>query len=337
MAAALLAAKHFNERDPFVVPELANEFYQNDCTFQIEISGGDENSLKSTKVIDSQLMGQAAGKQVLEYIKETGECCPMVGPYADDVAKALSNIAGSAEVPIVLYHALSYELSNKALYPYTSQTNALSLDLLYPLAQYLNYTKRDNFISVLYEVESNMVSSLHEALIRILGSSGLFANREGFVHADSPIGFEGILYDDNTIHAALQRLKERGNFRTIVVLLDPININRTLPRLAEAAEDLGMNSGEHVWIFFGTPVEPMVSKRELQENELILKLLQGAAVLDYVDGFSVDGEQDAFLQSWRRQNITMVRLLSQMNPIIAGDPGYYFVEDDYFQTHTPVQ
>jgi hypothetical protein len=343
MAAALLAAKHFNERDPSVVPELSNEFYQKHCNLQIDLSIGDDDDdnnvigPKTTRVIDSQLTGQIAAKQVMKYMTESGEGCPMVGPYADDAAKVLSNVAGSIEVPIVLYHALGYELSNKALYPYTSQTNALSLDLLYPIVQYLNYTGRDNYISVLYEVGGRSISSLPEALILILRSSGIFANREGFINTDSPIGIEGVVYTDNTIHAALRRFQKQGNFRTIVVLLDPVNINHTLPRLAEAAEDLAMNNGEYVWIFFGTPVEPMVSKKQLQENELILKLLRGAAVIDYVDGFSVDGDQDPFLRSWRRQNSTMVSLLNKMNPIKAGDPGYHFAEDDYFQNHIPVQ
>jgi Receptor family ligand binding region len=326
MAAALMAARHFNERDPLVVPELADEFYQSNCTYQIDLNP------ERSKVIDSRLKGQAAGKEVMNYIKENSHGCPMVGPFSDDNAKALSNIAWSVGVPNVLYHALDYELSNKELYPHTSQTNAMTLDLLYPLVQYLNYTGRDNFISVLYEVDGRTAASL----IRILRGVGMFANQQGFITQDHG-GIRGILYEDNTIHAALRSIKEDGNFRTIVVLLDPININETLPQLAAAAEDLGMNTGEHVWIFFGAPLLPIVARGKLQEDELIVKLLQGAALIDYVDGFVVDGDQDLFFQSWRSQDASMARLLNEMNPVPPGTPGYHLVEDDYFQRYSPVQ
>jgi Receptor family ligand binding region len=327
MAAALMAARHFNERDPSVVPELAGEFYQSNCTYQIDLNP------ERSKVIDSQLKGQAAGREVMNYIKEKSHGCPMVGPYSDDIAKALSNIAWSVGVPNVLYHALDYDLSNKELYPYTSQTNAMTLELLYPLIQYLNYTGRNNFISVLYEVDGRATALVNEALIRILRGSGMFANRQGFISQDRG----GILYEDNTVRAALNNIKQEGNFRTIVVLLDPINAYRTLPQLAEAAEDLAMNTGEHVWVFFGTSLLPFVVKGKLQEDELIVKLLQGAALIDYVDGFMVDGDQDPFFQSWRSQDASMARLLNEMDPVPPGIPSYHFAKDDFFQRYSPVQ
>lgn len=64
-----------------------------------------------------------------------------------------------------------------------------------------------------------------------------------------------------------------------MVLLDRINVNQTLPELARAAEDLKMNTGEHVWVFFGAPLLSIVGRQEVQANELIVKLLQGAPYL----------------------------------------------------------
>ncbi|KAG7371751.1 7 transmembrane sweet-taste receptor of 3 GCPR [Nitzschia inconspicua] len=201
------------------------------------------------------------------------------------------------------------------------------------MVQYLKHTGRDNFISILYGVDGRTTGALNEALNRTLRGSNMFAHQHVFINRDKE-GFRGIFYEDNTIWTALRQFKDQGNFRTIVVLLDPPNKNQTLPLLAQAAENLEMNTGEHVWIFFGSPFLPIV-EGELREDGLTVKLLQGAALITYVDGFMVDGQIDPFLQSWKNQSTDMVETLNIMNPLEPGSHGYYAIEDDYFQLHSP--
>ncbi|KAL3919197.1 MAG: hypothetical protein SGILL_003875, partial [Bacillariaceae sp.] len=330
MSSALMAAQHFNERNPAVVPELIDPLYQQ-CTYQID--------LDESVVIDSQLVGQAAGIKVMRRIqKQGGRGCAMVGPYADDNARGISNIAWSVGVPIVLNHALDYELSNKELYPYTTQINAMVLDVLFPLVQFLISLGRDNFISVLYQVDDRTSSQMQEALTRMLRGQDMFTNRQGFIVSDENArGLQGILNEDNSVEAALSQLKQDGNFRTIVVLLDAVELHTTLPLLAQAAEDLNMNKGDYVWVFFGSNILPLVDKDTVLENELIVKLMQGAALVDYLDPFYVDGLRDPFLRSWVTQGNDTVDQLNDMNPLEEGDPGYFFAEDDYFRTFSPSQ
>lgn len=217
------------------------------------------------------------------------------------------------------------------------------LDVIYPLVQWLYDKGRTNYVSVLYEVKTQVPASVQEALIRVLRGQGYFANRQGFItNNKNSIGLQGLLLEDNTLDASLRTFKAEGNFRTIVVLLEAVGIIDTIKELAEAAEVHGMNNGDHVWVFFGTDMLPLFSTQQPQliddddQYDLVRKLLQGAALIDYVDGFIVDGEDDPFLQEWRRQDDTMIDLLKEVNPVLEGQPGYFMPNDDYFQTHDPV-
>ncbi|KAG7342651.1 hypothetical protein IV203_020595 [Nitzschia inconspicua] len=118
----------------------------------------------TSRVIDSQQTGQSPGVEVIDYIKQTSHQC----------------------------------FNSKLLYPYKSQTNALSLDLMYPLVQYLTYTGRNNCISILYEVDGRTTGALNEALSRTLRGSDMLANQQDFINRDKE-GIRGIFCEDNTI------------------------------------------------------------------------------------------------------------------------------------------
>jgi hypothetical protein len=74
---------------------------------------------------------------------------------------------------------------------------------------------------------------------------------------------------------------------------------RDLLVMANEAERLGMNNGDYFWVFCTGMSAGTV--RWGKQNDNITKLLRGAAAIDYADGFSIAGDDDRFLKSWRQQ------------------------------------
>ena len=60
-AAAFLAATHFNNRDASVVPELADPFFRDECTFQFD--------LNASHAIDTGMYGNYGGREMLRLIR----------------------------------------------------------------------------------------------------------------------------------------------------------------------------------------------------------------------------------------------------------------------------
>jgi hypothetical protein len=325
MAAAILAATHFNERNSEVVPELADPLFRG-CRYQIDFN--------NSRVVDSQVVGFHSGEMVLQDLLQSQRPCAMVGPIGDSVGKALSVLAASLRVPIVLYQTLDYELANAALYPYTMQTNALVFDLVFPVIQFLITKGRREYVSVLYELGGKVSNALHEGISRVLQSQQINTNSQGFI-ASGEFGLEGLDAAESSVTAALRRFKDAGNYRTIVVLLEGHYVDQTIEELARSAEIYDMSNGEHFWVFVGPDLLALAENTVVKNNTAIHKLLQGAAVINYVDGFAVDKETDPFLKSWRGQDETMVDLLKRLNPIAPDEGGFFDPGWDYFQTNDP--
>lgn len=100
MATALIAMNHFNERNPTIVPQLS-EYTQN-CSYKFDTTTQDSGG-GGSYIIDSQLVGghQTVGTEILKKLVQTKRPCAIVGPYTDDAARAVSNLAWSIGVPLV--------------------------------------------------------------------------------------------------------------------------------------------------------------------------------------------------------------------------------------------
>ena len=87
LAAALLAAKHFNTRNATLVPEISN--LPSNCTVTLEIS-------KALNAIRYDWTG-------IRSLKSEGTpACAMVGPYDDHSASDLTVMAQASSIPFVM-------------------------------------------------------------------------------------------------------------------------------------------------------------------------------------------------------------------------------------------
>ncbi|CAB9517310.1 Gamma-aminobutyric acid (GABA) B receptor [Seminavis robusta] len=146
----------------------------------------------------------------------------------------------------------------------------------------------------------------------------------------------------------LRRIYERG-FRTIVVTMEYFYLE--LPAIADAAEALGMNDGEYVWVFTATfEMEAIYHLQQMSSEELkklgldsfanVTKLLAGSALIQPVEPHQYRGQDsDPFWHHWHNQNISFVE---RLNELYVNNTHHYDdnmmdkpAEEDFFQTHRP--
>jgi hypothetical protein len=131
--------------------------------------------------------------------------------------------------------------------------------------------------------------------------------------------------DEHSVLGALKKIKESG-YRTVVVAMEFPDGEAQF--IADAAEMLGMNQGDYLWVWNGM-FEPSVAH---SENSNITKLLAGSALLmPFSDAF-LRPESDSFAMAWCTQGKDAVDRLNAANPINPGEVGYVYAEDDWFQT-----
>jgi Receptor family ligand binding region/7 transmembrane sweet-taste receptor of 3 GCPR len=324
MAAALLAATHFNNRDPSVVSQLEDPFFRS-CKFRFD--------LNRSRVIDSQLMNGHATGEILSEILEKGRPCAIAGPYTDHSAMGVSTLAGTMEVPVVLYHANDWFLAFDRLDPFLIQTNPLLFELIPPFVDFLNSIGR-KYVTLLYSLQSPSTTLLQEALTRILQNRGIHVGAFGF-QSSPPGDIEGSHYPDNNVDVALRHAKSSGNFRTVVVLNNFLLADVEILNLASAAEAFAMNGGEYFWSFLGGLPLQYLETPEFRNNRNVTKLLSGAASIDVLEGFMIDKEEDSFLRSWKEAGPATVDILKQSYPLSTDSPGYFSPEENYFQVSDP--
>lgn len=322
MASAVLAATHFNERNPSVVPELEDPSFK-ECNFEFD--------LNNLIFFDSDLVEHKALVQLQDYILNNGPPCAVAGPYDDDQVMEVSVLASSVQVPLVNHHGFDLELSFDWSHPFLTQSNPFPFDYIQSIYSYVMDKGRTNFIAIL---SSRQPSSQHlgEGLATFLQTMGV--STRIFPYAES-LDQVVRLFDEElaSLEGAMTKIKDTG-FRTIIVIPESFDIMDKFVTMGKEAESLKINTGEYFWLFI-TELPLEVINENMTANENVTKLLAGAALFHAVEGFSVDEDKDRFLQSWRNQNTSAVELLKKLNPIPKGMPGYYEPSDDYFSTVDP--
>lgn len=136
---------------------------------------------------------------------------------------------------------------------------------------------------------------------------------------------DDIHFNEHSPFGALRKIKESG-YRTVVVSMEfP---EEALPLIADAAQALGMNQGDYLWVWDGM-FEPSLAH---SKNSNITKLLAGSALLMPYSNAFLDPENDPFAKAYHSQGKDAVDRLNADNPIAPGEPGYIFAEDDWFQS-----
>ena len=256
---ALLAVKHFNERDTVIVPELSE---LSDCTLTLDISD----------VFDASQNNNNG----LQWVQEQGPPCALIGPFDDPTAAEVSVLAKAFEIPLVATGARDPTTTSRS--QFTSSVRRSLVDSGKQIAEYLLWKKRDQYIAILQD-ESPLNFQRHETLKLIFDDHGVEWMTSSFE-----------LHEENgqkNVEMAMKAIKDRG-FRTVILALsDPFV---SIQHVANSAESLGMNRGGHFFVWYDDSFTPTLSN----ENSNITKLIAGSAWIETPPVQTLPGGSDNF-------------------------------------------
>mmetsp|Transcript_23685 Transcript_23685/g.37812 ORF Transcript_23685/g.37812 Transcript_23685/m.37812 type:complete len:1810 (+) Transcript_23685:446-5875(+) len=158
LATALLAAEHFNQRDPTFVPELES---LHACPKKITVSLYDSGGDGSTAV------------RAMDKIIEDGTDL-MVGPFSDDESVATAMFGGVHGLPQISFGATSLELNNRELYPYFMRTIVTALSGANALCA-LWKSEGYRFVTIFY-IDDHFGRSVQHAIRRTCGANKTFVS-----------------------------------------------------------------------------------------------------------------------------------------------------------------
>jgi Receptor family ligand binding region len=310
IATSYMAMKHFNNRDPTVIPELAE---LEDCTVKLDFN--------RTLFIDTESITHLAAQSFLK-VQEKGLPSAMTGTFNVLPADDISVMANAAKVPFVASGAEMSNVFGTKFDPYTTRmypNTEASAEALY---SFLLSVGRSNYITYLYAI--NQVN-LHrqERLSHVFDAAGVSHYVQSFLNSESKSS-GGI----RSVKQALQSAKDRG-YRTIVVSPDAASIE--CPELAAAAEELGMNNGDYFWAWYGNLELGFINRKA----PYVDKLLEGSAWVVPVARQAYENKDNNFLQSWRSFDAEEVDKVNRATPLEKDSVAYSQLPVDYFQKYAP--
>ncbi|CAB9524352.1 expressed unknown protein (Partial), partial [Seminavis robusta] len=297
LASALLAVDHFNARDSSVVAELKQ--YES-CPIRF-----DTNNITVMDTGTHLTLPKLAPLESLDAI---------AGPFHEMPALELSVIANTLEIPIVAHKAFDNSLANR--FPYFSQVSADSSAEMAFLVRYLEHVGRTNYIAVLYSSTSASAMQKVDILrVLLLGMDHVRTFPYRSKSTTTTARNSGLA--DSSVRHALERVLETG-FRTIVWISDDMKWDAM--DVHEAASDLELDQGRHLWIVMGG-----VSELSCYDQMQLLNhshatfgrrhyYLNGAAFLNPHDAFAIGGGQK-FQTAFFQQNHSFVERLEALTPI----------------------
>jgi Receptor family ligand binding region len=324
MAAAFLAMEHFNARNASVVPQLAN-LSTSSCNvwFDMDASNVYDTQSFTHKAAISLVNSGGGGATTSPFPRP----CAIAGPYSDLPARDLSILALSYQIPQVAHRVFDplfthayYSPYSLSVFPDTRSSSAMLVDYL------VQSKNRTNFIGILY---SRTAISIYkkESLTESLTKFGIRWMASPYVNPDinGPIpGLDAL--------TAMTRILQSG-YRTIIISTENNDaILDDVQAIADAAEALQMNSGDYFYVFQDLYAPQLLNNSKNNMNANISKLLAGSGTVFPLTNAMLYPKTDPFYLAWTSQGKQQVDRANAANPIAPGEPGYYFAEDDFFQT-----
>jgi hypothetical protein len=132
----------------------------------------------------------------------------------------------------------------------------------------------------------------------------------------------------SSVRTALELVKRTG-YRTIVLAMAvPI---LELPVIANAAQELGLLSGEYFWVWTGN-IDPSILALN---NTNVTNLMKGVAWLAPVELHFSEPDTNPYLKAWSQSNETQVDMANAANPMKEGQAGFFYAEPDFFENYLP--
>lgn len=305
MAAALMAMEHFNQRNASVVPEL-DQFHN--CSFQFDVN--------NSRVFDSGSTTHLASRSLF---RAGATPCAIAGPFHDKPAMDLSVMAQAAEFPLVAHRSFDLRTVMHTSAPYTSQVYPDNSVLAVQLVDFLRGKGRDDFVSILYPLTDGGLQWKD-----VLSFAFKMMGIESFAHEiHNPHEEEFLQEPPASISENMKIVKDRG-FRTIVVPME--NPLETLPHLADAAEECGMNNGDYFWVWLGD----FSATHLYSNNSNISKLVYGSAYIFGIEPMYLYHQLDPFHAAFTSQGPDFANRVNALNPISPDQPGYIWAGPNFF-------
>jgi hypothetical protein len=253
--------------------------------------------------------------------------CGIIGPYGNDPALEAANLASGLDIPMVTHNADDTTLTGRFVNPHVANVN---VNLNPQSEAIINFFRRYGRTDFLATVA--VVANFGDQFQISMDSA---AKEAGFQHltfqtiAPPWSGFE----PNRGIGVALQNVKQEG-YRNIFIVLNQLSVQLQL--VADHAEELELNRGEHLWVISGN-VDPLEVAWYASQNSNITKLVRGMGLVRSLDGFeSSIMTDDPFMESWKTQDAAFVDRLNALHPIKRPNAkGYFQAEPTYFQTSLP--
>jgi hypothetical protein len=313
MAAAQIAMDHFNERNPSVVPQLAD---LGNCSLYFPpqvVADTQFDHLVSTEAVTDTLQRQCtADKQIP---------CGVIGPAIDRAAVHLQSIAGALKIPQMVFYQMSSKLHDGATVIGVTVSTQHHVDAM------LSYLRGREFLFVVYDTHPQQ-----EELANTIQRRAQDYNLQATIAPARQGGTNGDALDAN--RKVVRDIKMSG-IKTIA-----LSVQKTLAVVdfATLLEEEGMLTSEYIYILTGAsvPIDRFATMfAQIETGTPLDKLLSGALIFDRLDNFRWR-EDDPFLAAWRQQNSTFVDRMNSLMPLSSDKVGYFLAPADYFQTVDPV-
>jgi len=329
LAAAELARIHFNDRNPVLVPELADLVGSCSITIPSPLATNGFNNERSGSVyLDSaysrsvavrSILGLGDGDQVIDGSEKDNAFCAVVGPVDSFVNQGVSVVTEAVGVPQIAYSTIGYRLSNRDEYPTFFRVIPEAYDFGATVAKLIHRDiwKRE-VTGVIYD-KSDFGEQFESPLEEYRDELKYLTITEAFQQGD-----------DESIREALQVALDNG-YLTIVLITDRTAM---LDNVARVADEMGMLGESYFWILSGEALPPTILKSlQYPVNSPPDRMLRGAALFTNFDRFVYYGESDPFLAMWREADGSLVNRFNNIQP--GEGKTSYEADETYFQTETP--
>ena len=312
-AAVLLAVDHFNQRDPAVVPELAD--IDDDCTIYFP----------EPVFLDSETDRAAAVSALWRHSENDRQTfCAALAPILEEATLALIPTLEALQIPVMVH---SMESDWLAAHPgdgaitMTLTSNNRARAMVEYLSSSIGREFLASWVREATPGQPRQDTALADALQRI-SEQGYDLQTFSFEDSTEPIGMNLTEFRKQR----LEELKSSGVTTIFVTIQEP----HELLSFAELLESLEMLSDNYVYILspFLSPLDEGALEMLYGEQPVdspLDKLLSGAIVFDRLDGFEFRGEDDPFLRAWKQRNEDQVRRLNELVPRwgLNADPDYF--------------
>jgi hypothetical protein len=289
----IMAAHHFNNRIPTIVPKLET-LSECDIKLTFDIFDTQQTPAYAARQLLLDIFPRFNKTTITRFIlprdNETSiqnelrkSPTGIIGGYRTTTSQVLAVIGVVTNLTQVSYSSAADELDNKDQYPFFGRVISPVSDLSKAGAEYFGQELQASHVFVIY-VRDSLGTTIFKAFQER-------ASQLDLVTISAPLSAEGNIEAD--IEAALDRLQQ-SEYRYVYATLYETHYKTMLPKALER----GLAGGGTFWMYpktFDFPAHP--------PGHPLLEALNGSAVLGYPTGSGVTGYA-AFKDEWKKHIAT---------------------------------